>query len=100
MRRRAARRKTMRSLLATILVASSLFTTACVGPTTDTTGDTGEQQAQESLGTFTSDAAGFDTHSFYYDTGKEVVVFDAQFTPDLARQLIAQIHGETTSPIR
>lgn len=56
--------------------------------------------AQEPLGNFTSDAAGFDTHSFYYDTGSEVVVFDAQFTEPLAAQLIAQIRGETSSPIR
>ncbi|WP_438026692.1 MBL fold metallo-hydrolase [Sorangium sp. So ce233] len=51
------------------------------------------------LGAFTSDAAGFDTHSFYYDTGREVVVFDAQFTGAHAQRLIAQIRGETQSPI-
>lgn len=48
----------------------------------------------------TSDAAGFDTHSWYLDTGKEVVVFDAQFTPAQARQVIASIKAKTTSPIR
>lgn len=53
-----------------------------------------------SLGTFTSDAAGFNTHSFYYDTGHEVVVFDAQFTVELAQSLIAEIRSHTTSPIR
>lgn len=50
--------------------------------------------------TFTSDAAGFDTHSFWIDTGKEVVVFDGQFTPALADQLIAEIRAQTASPIR
>lgn len=52
------------------------------------------------LSTYTSDASGFDTHSFYYDTGSEVVVFDAQFTEGLAEKLIADIRARTSSPIR
>ncbi|MDB5097631.1 MAG: putative cyclase, partial [Cyanobacteria bacterium RYN_339] len=55
--------------------------------------------ATKSLHAFTSDAAGFDTHSFWYDTGREVIVFDAQFTPALAQQLIAGIRAATRSPI-
>ena len=51
------------------------------------------------LHTFTSGAAGFDTHSHWLDTGKEVVVFDAQFTPALAEQLITRIRATTRSPI-
>jgi glyoxylase-like metal-dependent hydrolase (beta-lactamase superfamily II) len=51
------------------------------------------------IGVFTSDASGFDTHSFYYDTGREVVVFDAQFTPALAEQAIAEIRRNTSNPI-
>ena len=43
-----------------------------------------------SLFTFTSDAAGFDTHSFWLDTGSEVVVFDAQFTEELVNQVAAR----------
>jgi glyoxylase-like metal-dependent hydrolase (beta-lactamase superfamily II) len=50
--------------------------------------------------TFTSDSAGFDTHSFWIDTGKEVVVFDGQFTPALADQVIADVRAHTASPIR
>jgi glyoxylase-like metal-dependent hydrolase (beta-lactamase superfamily II) len=53
-----------------------------------------------SLETFTSDASGFDTHSFWLDTGREVVVFDAQFTPDLANTVIADIRAKTKNPIR
>jgi glyoxylase-like metal-dependent hydrolase (beta-lactamase superfamily II) len=53
-----------------------------------------------SLITFTSDAAGFDTHSFWLDTGREVVVFDAQFTAELAGKLIAEIRSKTPNPIR
>lgn len=46
-----------------------------------------------------SGEAGFHTNSWWVDTGEEVVVFDAQFTPDLARELVAAIQAETDSPI-
>ncbi|MFZ5469685.1 MAG: MBL fold metallo-hydrolase [Myxococcota bacterium] len=52
------------------------------------------------LYTFTSDVKGFDTHSFYLDTGREVIVFDAQFTEELAKKLLAEIQAKTSSPIR
>jgi glyoxylase-like metal-dependent hydrolase (beta-lactamase superfamily II) len=48
---------------------------------------------------FTSDAAGFATNSHYLDTGREVIVFDAQFTPAHAQQLVADIRLHTRSPI-
>lgn len=51
------------------------------------------------LGSWASDANGFDTKSFWYDTGREVVVFDAQFTPAHAGQLIEAIRKSTASPI-
>ena len=53
-----------------------------------------------SLETWTSGPEGFDTHSYWYDSGDEVVVFDAQFTPALAEALIADIASKTDSPIR
>ncbi|MEZ4299943.1 MAG: MBL fold metallo-hydrolase [Polyangiaceae bacterium] len=90
----------MRSLIASVFVASSILMTACVGPGTegpDTAGETSQQEG--SVGVFTSGPEGFDTHSFYHDTGKEVVVFDAQFTPDLAKKLAAEIQAKTSSPI-
>lgn len=91
----------MRSLIATILVASAVLSTACVGRAPESQETSGDVQQQNgTLGTFTSGAAGFDTHSFYLDTGKEVVVFDAQFTPDLAKELIAEIQKKTASPIK
>jgi glyoxylase-like metal-dependent hydrolase (beta-lactamase superfamily II) len=58
-----------------------------------------EAASAHKLNTFTSSQAGFDTHSYWYDTGREVVVFDAQFTPALAQQLIASIRAATRSPI-
>lgn len=49
---------------------------------------------------YTSDASGFDTHSFFYDTGAEVVVFDAQFTEAEAAKVLAAIRAKTGNPIR
>jgi len=48
---------------------------------------------------FESDANGFNTKTFFYDTGTEVVAFDAQFTPDAAEQAIAALRAETDNPI-
>lgn len=50
--------------------------------------------------TWTSGEAGFHTNSQWVDTGDEVVVFDAQFTPELARELLAEIQSSTDSPVR
>lgn len=49
--------------------------------------------------TFTSGAEGFDTHSYWIDTGAEVIVLDAQFTPSLAESLLAEITAATPSPV-
>jgi glyoxylase-like metal-dependent hydrolase (beta-lactamase superfamily II) len=46
-----------------------------------------------------SGADGFDTASYWIDTGEQVVVFDAQFTPTLAEALLADIRNQTESPV-
>lgn len=51
------------------------------------------------LQTWTSGADGFDTTSTWVDLGDEVVVFDTQFTPDLAEDLLADIASQTDSPV-
>lgn len=55
---------------------------------------------EPSLRTWTSGDAGFHTNSHWIDTGSEVVVFDTQFTPDLAQELLDAIAAETDSPVR
>jgi glyoxylase-like metal-dependent hydrolase (beta-lactamase superfamily II) len=80
------------------ITASSAFAAACGGA--DHHAATAAAPARIAVHTFTSDSAGFDTHSFWIDTGREVVVFDGQFTGALADQVIAQIHAATRSPIR
>jgi glyoxylase-like metal-dependent hydrolase (beta-lactamase superfamily II) len=49
---------------------------------------------------FTSDASGFHTRTVFYDDGKEVVAFDAQFTVPLAEQAIAFLRTQTQHPLR
>ncbi len=87
----------MRRIIA-LAAALSALSLACSAPETAALPPVVAAQAS-ALGTFTSDSAGFDTHSFYWDTGREVVVFDAQFTEPFAEQLIADIKAKTSSPI-
>jgi glyoxylase-like metal-dependent hydrolase (beta-lactamase superfamily II) len=49
--------------------------------------------------TFESDANGFNTKNFFYDNGQEVVVFDAQFTPEIAKKSIEFLRTKTQNPI-
>ncbi len=51
------------------------------------------------LGSFTSDVNGFDTHTYYYDDGQEVTVFDTQFVPALTQAMLDKIASETDSPV-
>ncbi len=51
------------------------------------------------LHVWTSDASGLNTHSVWYDDGREVIVVDTQFTPTIAEKLIADIGKATASPI-
>jgi glyoxylase-like metal-dependent hydrolase (beta-lactamase superfamily II) len=48
---------------------------------------------------FENDANGFNTKTFFYDTGTAVVAFDAQFTPAGAEEAIAFLRTQTTSPL-
>jgi glyoxylase-like metal-dependent hydrolase (beta-lactamase superfamily II) len=49
--------------------------------------------------TFESDGNGFNTKTYFYDTGAEVVAFDTQFTRDYAAQAIAFLRTQTDSPL-
>ena len=51
------------------------------------------------LHVFTSGDEGFNTHSVWYDDGKEVTVVDTQFTLEVAQQLVDDIQKQTKSPI-
>ncbi|HNN95173.1 MAG TPA: MBL fold metallo-hydrolase [Pseudomonadota bacterium] len=90
----STRRRLLSCLWLAVFVA---WLPAACAPAEEGAGE--ENLAPLSVATFTSDSTGFDTHSFFVDTGREVIVFDAQFTPALARAAIAQIQASTRSPI-
>jgi glyoxylase-like metal-dependent hydrolase (beta-lactamase superfamily II) len=92
----------MRHLIAAAALVAAFASTGCTSPEPAPPAAppaSAEREAAGTLGTFTWGAAGFDTHSFFYDTGREVIVFDAQFTEPLAQELIAAIRKKTASPI-
>lgn len=95
-----------------ILTASalSLLAAACAPKSAtglDSAAPADEAPASETLSDETapvvhrwqSSDSGFHTNSWWLDTGAEVVVFDAQFTPELAEALVADIQAATDSPI-
>jgi glyoxylase-like metal-dependent hydrolase (beta-lactamase superfamily II) len=82
----------------TVLFAALLV--HCSSASHDATGDganvTGAPKPAAAIGVYTSDwARGFQTRTVFYDTGTEVIAFDAQFTPDLAREAIQAIDAAT-----
>ncbi|TNE49538.1 MAG: MBL fold metallo-hydrolase [Deltaproteobacteria bacterium] len=85
---------TQRWLLGAVLLITSLFHVACQ------TAVIREEAPKGKLYSFKSDSQGFDTKNFFYDSGKEVVVFDSQFTGQYAEQSIAYIRKQTQSPIK
>ncbi|MFF3313759.1 MBL fold metallo-hydrolase [Streptomyces sp. NPDC002952] len=78
------------TLAATAVVAVAGSATACPG----------DRTPQPRLYTFTSDANGFDTQTHFLDTGKSVIAFDAQFTPEYARQALAYLRTRTDHPVK
>jgi glyoxylase-like metal-dependent hydrolase (beta-lactamase superfamily II) len=60
----------------------------------------GSAMTAPALYSFESDANGFNTKNFFLDTGREVVVFDAQFTPQIAQKSLEFIRSKTGNPIK
>lgn len=54
---------------------------------------------QPKIYSYQSDISGFNTKNFFYDNGEEVIVFDTQFTPELAKKSIEFIKTKTANPI-
>jgi glyoxylase-like metal-dependent hydrolase (beta-lactamase superfamily II) len=49
---------------------------------------------------YETDGNGFNTKNYFFDTGKEVVAFDSQFTDGYAEKSIQYIKSKTKSPIK
>jgi glyoxylase-like metal-dependent hydrolase (beta-lactamase superfamily II) len=57
-------------------------------------------QVAGKLYVFESDGNGFNTKTLFYDDGKEVVAFDAQFTDEYARKAIDFVKTKTQNPVK
>jgi glyoxylase-like metal-dependent hydrolase (beta-lactamase superfamily II) len=78
-------------VLTTVVAQRPLVSAQDSSPVTGSDGGT--------LYTYDSGEAGFFTKTYFYDTGEEVIAFDAQFTPQLAEEAIASLREQTDSPI-
>ena len=83
-----------------IPVLALTFALGCSSRSSDLSASQGSTAApgagDAAIGVYTSDwAHGFATRTVFYDTGSEVIAFDAQFTEDLAREAIAAIDAKT-----
>ena len=58
-----------------------------------------ESENRPQIFTFESDASGFNTKTFFYDNGAEVVAFDTQFTPQAAQASIDFLRTKTNHPL-
>lgn len=54
---------------------------------------------QPAVYTYESDASGFNTKNYFYDTGTQVVAFDTQFTPALAESSLKFLRTKTQNPV-
>lgn len=88
----------MKTLSTFAALSLSISVLAACGPKS-APAEPASDAARPDVHTWTSGAEGFHTHSHWVDTGAEVVVFDAQFTPELAEALVADIQAQTDHPI-
>lgn len=83
----------MKTIMNTSLVLMAISTAGCAGF---------GQSASKLEGRvieFTSGAEGFNTNTYFYEGAREVIAFDTQFTPALAKESIAHLRKFTNKPI-
>ena len=83
----------MKMILNTTIAMMALSLTGCASPGTRTTSTSGR------VIEFRSGPEGFDTRTFFYEGEQEVIAFDSQFTPSLAKASIAHLRKFTQKPI-
>lgn len=84
-------------LMGLVVVSVALAAVACGGAQTQAEGDVvSDRDAQEvSLGVYTSPEDGFSTNAYWLETRDGVILFDAQFLPEHAAQLLTQIEAKS-----
>ncbi|MEN9722198.1 MAG: hypothetical protein RJB38_184 [Pseudomonadota bacterium] len=87
----------METLQSITLASAMVLSSACVAAPAKS--DRVPGASDGTMYAYESDASGFHTKNFFYDNGSEVVVFDTQFTPELAQKSIDFIRMKTSNPI-
>ncbi|MGZ3769568.1 MAG: MBL fold metallo-hydrolase [Bdellovibrio sp.] len=82
----------MKSLVSVSIAMMAISTTGCATPARI-------PASKGRIIEFKSDSSGFDTRTFFYEGENEVIAFDAQFTPELAKQSIKLLRKYTNKPI-
>lgn len=86
----------MKTKMILAAIVSLIFSACATDPSNDAHSLT---STTAKIYTFESDANGFNTQTHFYDNGEEVVVFDTQFTPELAKKALSFIRTQTKNPI-
>ena len=83
------------NILITLIAGSTVLLNACASSKASILPSTSPQIYE-----FESGPEGFNTKNYFYDNGFEVVAFDSQFTPELARKSIEFLRTKSKNPIR
>jgi glyoxylase-like metal-dependent hydrolase (beta-lactamase superfamily II) len=86
----------MKTKMITAVIMSYILSACATDPTNDTKS---LSSSKGNIYTFESDANGFNTQTHFYDNGEEVVAFDTQFTPELAKKALEFIKSKTKNPV-
>jgi glyoxylase-like metal-dependent hydrolase (beta-lactamase superfamily II) len=92
----------MKNLARHLTIASLGLIPACVHmtpPSAPAEATSAKKKNETAMYVFESDGNGFNTKTVFFDTGKEVVAFDAQFTSDAAKKAIAFLRSKSAHPI-
>lgn len=80
-------------------VKSTLVAASLLGACAHDTNSKLNSDVSGKIYVFKSDMNGFDTKTIFFDDGEEVVAFDAQFTPDLAKASLQFLRERTKNPV-
>ncbi len=81
-------------------VSSLCLVTSCSSLSGHQEASVMDNVAKPAIYVFESDGNGFNTKTVFFDSGKEVVAFDAQFTPDAAQKALSFLRTKTASPLK
>jgi glyoxylase-like metal-dependent hydrolase (beta-lactamase superfamily II) len=85
------------NLMMTIVTSLNFLTLGCAQSAVNA--DRKLAQTAPEVYVFESGAGGFNTKTFFYDNGEEVVAFDTQFTGALAQEAIDYLHTKTNHKV-